>query len=211
VTHPPDALAPRRRTTRLLAPALPLTERAAALARAAVVGLAALAIAPAVQAALAGRVIAVHDGDTLSIRSASGLTTRVRLFGIDAPERGQAYGSASRRALAMLVAGREVRVVERGRDSYGRLLGTVHLEAQDVNARLVRDGYAWVYERFERDAALLALQAEAKAARRGLWRDPHPEPPWRWRAREREREREPAAWRAGAACTSYAGPPLVLA
>lgn len=129
-----------------------------------------------------GRVVSVHDGDTVTVLAA-GVERRVRLVGIDAPERGQPYGSASRRGLAARVGGRVVTVIERGADAYGRTLGRVLVAGSDVNAAQVRDGFAWVYRRFENDPALIAQEAEAKAAARGLWRDPEPVPPWVWRER----------------------------
>lgn len=140
--------------------------------------------------------VAVHDGDTITVLSA-GRDIRVRLAGIDAPERGQPFRNASRNALEAQVAGREVRVVERGRDGYGRVLGRVYAGPVDVNAEQVRAGFAWVFRRFEQDPALLALEAEAKIARRGLWRDLKPVPPWVWRERQalrptRTAAREPA-------------------
>jgi endonuclease YncB( thermonuclease family) len=129
-----------------------------------------------------GRVVKVHDGDTVTVL-VGGVERRVRLVGIDAPERGQPYASASRRGLAARVGGRIVKVIERGTDSYGRTLGRVLVAGSDANAAQIRDGYAWVYRRFENDPALIAQEAEAKAAGRGLWRDPEPVPPWVWRER----------------------------
>ena len=143
----------------------------------------ACAVAAPVSAELVGRVVAVHDGDTITVLVA-GRDIRVRLHGIDAPERGQPFANASRHALEAQVAGREVRVIERGHDGYGRLLGRVHAGTTDVNAEQVRAGYAWVFRRFVNDAALLALEAEARDGRRGLWRDPKAMPPWRWRERQ---------------------------
>jgi len=145
--------------------------------------------APQAGADFCGRVTTVHDGDTVTVL-ADRVARRVRLVGIDAPERGQPYGSAARRQLAARVGGREVMVVERGTDSYGRTLGRVLVAGADANAAQVRDGYAWVFRRFENDAALVALEDEAKAARRGLWRDAEPVPPWLWRERH---PRPPAA------------------
>jgi endonuclease YncB( thermonuclease family) len=146
--------------------------------------LCAIALAAAGRAAadFTGRVVTVHDGDTISVLVGR-TPVRVRLVGIDAPERMQPYGAASRRALADRVAGRDVHVVERGRDVFGRVLGRVFVQGADVNAEQVRSGYAWVY-RFERDATLLALEAEARAARRGLWGDVRAVPPWQWRERQ---------------------------
>ncbi len=142
-----------------------------------------LLVAAAAAAELVGRVVAVHDGDTITVLVA-GRDIRVRLAGIDAPERGQPFRNASRHALEAQVAGREVRVVERGRDGYGRVFGRVYVGPIDVNAEQVRSGYAWVFRRFGQDPVLLALETEAKAAQRGLWRDPKPVPPWLWRDRK---------------------------
>ena len=144
----------------------------------------AVVFASVARADFRGRVVAVHDGDTISVLVDQS-PVRVRLAGVDAPERGQPFANASRHALEALVAAREVQVVERGRDGYGRVLGQVIVGVIDVGTEQVRSGYAWVYRRFERDARLIALEAEAKAARRGLWRDPKPVPPWRWRERQR--------------------------
>jgi endonuclease YncB( thermonuclease family) len=145
-----------------------------------------------------GRVVKVHDGDTVTVLAA-GVERRVRLVGIDAPERGQPYASASRRGLAGRVGGRVVRVIERGTDSYGRTLGRVLVAGSDANAAQVRDGYAWVFRRFENDPALIAQEAEAKAAGRGLWRDPEPLPPWVWRERHPPRPAAQGALAPGAA------------
>lgn len=141
-------------------------------------------------AGVTGRVVGVHDGDTISVLIA-GQSVRVRLAGIDAPERGQPFGSVSQIALAKRVAEREVRLVVRGRDRYGRLLARVYMNGVDVNAEQVRGGHAWVFRRFQGDANLLSLEAEAKAARRGLWRDANAAPPWSWRDRQ-PATREPA-------------------
>jgi endonuclease YncB( thermonuclease family) len=148
--------------------------------------------APEARADFAGRVVAVHDGDTVTVLSA-GVARRVRLLGIDAPERGQPYASVSRRALATRVAGREVTVVERGKDSFGRALGRVLVAGTDANTAQVQDGHAWVFRRYETDPALIALEAEAKAAGRGLWRDSAPVPPWVWRETHPPRPARPAA------------------
>jgi micrococcal nuclease len=139
-------------------------------------------------ATLSGRVVAVHDGDTLTVLVEQ-REVRVRLAGIDAPERGQPYANASRRALAGRVARREVVVDADGRDGFGRTLGVVRADGVDVNRAMVRDGWAWVFRRYAHDAALLALEEEARRERRGLWRDAQPEAPWTYRERN---ERKPA-------------------
>ena len=145
-------------------------------------------------APLAGRVVHVHDGDTLTVL-VERREVRVRLAAIDAPERGQPFATASRRALSARVAGRDVVVDVQGRDGFGRTLGVVRVAGADVNREQVRDGWAWVFRRFAHDAALVALEDEARLARRGLWRDPQPVPPWTWR--ETHPPRAPSAAPAG--------------
>lgn len=130
------------------------------------------------------QVIKVMDGDTLMIQSAN-REERVRLMGIDAPEYKQPYGVAARNALNNLVNGRKVRVVPVEQDQYGRLVARIYLGNVDVNLKLVRDGYAWVYHQYTNDAELYAAEQEARTAQRGLWSQRQPIPPWKWRAQHR--------------------------
>ena len=130
--------------------------------------------------AFTGRVVGIADGDTLTVMHEQ-RPVRVRLFGIDAPEHGQPFASRARESLSELAHGRDADVDERGRDTYGRVLGRVRVAGVDVNAEQVRRGYAWVFRRYTRDPVLLALEDDARAARRGLWRDAAPVAPWTWR------------------------------
>ena len=108
---------------------------------------------------------------------------RVRLAEIDTPESRQPYGNRARQALSDLAFNQQARVVVRDTDRFGRTVGRVYVGDVDVNAELVRQGAAWVYRQFSRDPSLLTLEAEAKAAKRGLWGLPETErcPPWDWR------------------------------
>ena len=134
--------------------------------------------APAVQ----GRVVAVHDGDSLSV-VLDGEPTKVRIFGVDAPELRQPWSRRARRALEALVEDHEVRVVEVDRDAYGRLVADVFAGDVCVGCELVRDGHAWVYRQFTDDRTLLRLESEARESATGLWSLPESEriPPWEWR------------------------------
>ncbi|WP_043839199.1 thermonuclease family protein [Muricoccus aerilatus] len=138
-------------------------------------------------AELTGRVVGLADGDTLTLLTPERRQVRVRLGEIDTPESRQPYGSRAQQALSELVFGKEARVVVQDTDRYGRTVGRVYAGSVDVNAEMVRQGAAWVYRQYSRDASLLQLEAEAKAARRGLWALPEAErtPPWEWRAAER--------------------------
>jgi endonuclease YncB( thermonuclease family) len=122
------------------------------------------------------RVVTVIDGDTVVVVQGQKKTT-VRIAGIDAPEKSQPYGIASRDALAILVLRKDVEVVPRAVDDYGRLIGRVTIGALDVADAQLRRGLAWENSRYHSDKAMLALQAEAQRARRGLWASPNPQPP----------------------------------
>jgi endonuclease YncB( thermonuclease family) len=133
----------------------------------------------------AGRVVAVADGDTLTLLRADRSQQRVRLAEIDTPERGQPYSRRSREALAALVAGKQVRLQPVTVDRYGRSVARIYVGDLDVNAALVRQGAAWVYREHAREPLLYELEREARAQRRGLWALPEAQrvPPWEWRKR----------------------------
>lgn len=134
-------------------------------------------------------VLQVVDGDTIDVVPLpGGKETRIRLAGIDAPERAQPHGAEATRALSLAILGREVRIRVEDVDRYGRTVGRVFLEGGDVNHGLVRAGLAWAYRQYTRDAALLEAEATAQSERRGLWTDSNPQPPWAWRAARRRAE-----------------------
>jgi len=141
---------------------------------------------PAPDTALRGQATRITDGDTFTLRYSSTEDERVRLHGIDAPERAQPHGSAAGAALASLIEGREVRVEVVDRDNYGRLVGRIWVDDLDVNLAMVRDGHAWWYEYYAKDRHDLE-QAEdaARRAQRGLWAQRNPIPPWEWRRNRR--------------------------
>ncbi len=121
----------------------------------------------ATAADLTGKIVAVHDGDTITLLTANKQQIKVRLAEIDTPELAQPYGSKAKQALSDLVFGREVRVVVQDTDRYGRTVGRVYVSSTDVNAELVKQGAAWVYKQYLRDQSLLPLEAQAQAAQGG--------------------------------------------
>jgi endonuclease YncB( thermonuclease family) len=140
-----------------------------------------------------GRVIAVFDGDTLELRVGED-NLRVRIAGIDTPERGQPWAERAKQALSARVFGRAVRVNRVGVDRYGRTIGEVYADDVCVGCELVREGHAWVYRGFSDDPVLFELEAEARAARRGLWGldETDRTPPWEWRRAHRAKGGERA-------------------
>jgi endonuclease YncB( thermonuclease family) len=147
--------------------------------------LSALLVAPVAAEEFTGRVVGVSDGDTIKVLHAHQSET-VRLLGVDAPERRQAYGDRARRFTAELAFARTVTVRANGRDRNGRLLGEVVLpDCRSLNQELVRAGYAWWFRKYSRDMRLAHLEEEARQDRRGLWADAAPQAPWEYRISRR--------------------------
>lgn len=126
------------------------------------------------------KVIAVLDGDTVLIKRANGLK-KVRMAGIDAPEKAQLFGETAKRSLAEMVLGKQVKVASEAVDQYGRMVARISVDSLNVNAEQIRRGMAWENSRFHNDRVLLALQEEARREPRGLWAQADPMPPWEWR------------------------------
>ena len=130
-----------------------------------------------------GKVVKVVDGDTFDLMF-EGKKIRVRMFGIDSPERGQAFNVKAKEFTASVIAGKEVSVVIRDKDRYGRFVCDVYLDDSTyVNAEIVKAGYAWHFTRYSDDMQLARLQDEARNEMRGLWQDSSPVPPWEFRRR----------------------------
>lgn len=131
--------------------------------------------------AFPGKVIGVHDGDTITVLRADKTQVNVRLNQIDAPELGQAFGQAAKKALAAMVFGQTAEITDHGLDKYGRTIGTVTVGATDANAAMVQQGYAWAYRKYLQDQIFLTWEANARNQRLGLWNEPNAVPPWEWR------------------------------
>jgi micrococcal nuclease len=137
-----------------------------------------------------GEVVSVLDGDTIEVMH-NGKAQRVRLYGIDCPEKGQPFGNNAKQAASTLVFAMEVTLEIHGKDKYGRILADVLLaDGTNVNQRLVRDGWCWWYRKYApEDAVLEALEAQARDTKIGLWADSEPVPPWEWRKSSKEKPR----------------------
>jgi len=128
--------------------------------------------------AISGQVVKISDGDTITILTQEKQQVKVRLYGIDAPEKKQPYGQKSKQFLSNLIAGRSVEIQEKGKDRYKRVLGIVYLDGQDINAQMVLSGYAWAYVKYSK--IYVGQELKARSQNLGLWRD-KPIPPWEWR------------------------------
>lgn len=148
----------------------------------------ALASLPASAGQIAGKVVSVADGDTVTVLDANNQQHKIRLSGIDAPERAQPFGRQAREHLANLIAGEQVAVETSKTDRYGRSIGKVLAQNRDINLAMVAAGLAWHYKLYENeqptaDRPLYSSAEEmARAQRLGLWRDPQPVAPWTWRS-----------------------------
>ncbi len=144
-------------------------------------------LSPLSQAASVYRVVGVSDGDTLTALSTGRERIKCRLYGIDAPEKKQAYGQASKASLAALSFGRSAVIDILGRDRYGRSLCKVQVNGLDVNREQIARGMAWMYRQYARDADYSDAEMGAQAHRLGVWRDSDPVPPWDFRRRRNTR------------------------
>ncbi len=142
---------------------------------------------PALAEDFTGKVVGVTDGDTIRVLWDKE-EIKIRLEGIDCPESHQAFGTKAKQATSELAFGKTVTVQAKGKDRYGRTLGEIILpDGTNLNRELVRSGFAWWYKRYSKDESLGRLEAEARAAKLGLWADPNPVPPWEWRQERRRR------------------------
>ena len=134
---------------------------------------------------LTGEVVGVTDGDTITVL-VDEASYKVRLDGIDCPEKKQPFGTVARKFTSEKCFGETVVVLVRGRDRYGRILGEVILpDGGSLNEELLKAGYAWWFYKYSRRKTLRDLERSARAARRGLWSDAQPQPPWDYRKERR--------------------------
>jgi endonuclease YncB( thermonuclease family) len=160
------------------------------------------------QADIYGKVVAVSDGDTIKVLDSSNVQHKVRLTGIDAPEKAQPFGNASRNHLASLVAGKGVHVESSKTDRYGRVLGKVWVQpgncpscskSLDANHAQILSGMAWWYRHYAKDQPTedreryKSAVSEAKEKKLGLWSEPNAIPPWAWRRGQRPQTAKVAA------------------
>ena len=158
----------------------------------ALAGLAFALIAAAAQAeTLTGRVVAISDGDTLTILDDSKRQHKIRLAGIDSPEKGQPFGEYCKKSLSDLAYDRMVVVESNKLDRYGRVIGKVLVDGRDANLEQVRRGCGWHYKKYQNEQSLEdrtsydAAEQSARNGKVGLWGDRDPVAPWEWRGRSR--------------------------
>jgi len=134
-----------------------------------------------------GEVVGVLEGSTIEVVRL-GKVERIRLHGLDCPEKGQPYGDDVKQAISALVFAMQVTVEPHGKDKHGRIMADVLLaDGTNVNHALVKDGRCWWSRKSAPgDAELERLELEAREAKKGLWEDPEPIPPWEFRKAQRK-------------------------
>lgn len=146
---------------------------------------------PALSQSLSGRVVAIADGDTLTILTDEKQQVKIRLAGIDAPEKGQPFGQKAKENLSRLVFNQMVLIDGEKRDRYGRLVAKVLIDGTDAGLEQVRAGLAWHFKQYEREQSqadrkkYAVAEEEARKEKRALWQDAAPVPPWEFRAMKR--------------------------
>lgn len=131
------------------------------------------------------------DGDTITILDSSKTQHKIRLAGIDAPEKAQPFGQVSKQNLSSMVFEQHVTIDWEKRDRYQRIVGKVLLNRRDVNLEQLKAGLAWHYKKYEQEQSAedrksyAQVEVEAQHAKVGLWVDADPTPPWNWRKQKR--------------------------
>lgn len=166
--------------------------------------LATLAVSSAGAETITGKVVGVSDGDTITVLDGDRTQFKIRVAGIDAPEKAQAFGQRSKEAMSTLVFGKDVEVITSKRDRYGRHIGKVMVSEPSCSTRncpktldaglaQLTVGMAWWYRKYAReqsaeDAGAYELaEREARSRNVGLWRDQNPTAPWDWRHTSRRK------------------------
>jgi endonuclease YncB( thermonuclease family) len=140
---------------------------------------------PKVTETFTAKVIGVSDGDTLKVLRNNEQIT-IRLEGIDAPEVRQSFGTRSKQALSQMAFGATATIRKTGEDRFGRTLGFVEVNGVAVNSKMIEDGWAWHYKKYNDDRKLAELENQARKSKSGLWADPTlPLSPWEFRARSK--------------------------
>lgn len=139
-----------------------------------------------------GKVVGVLDGDTVKVLRDGKDLEKIRLVGIDAPEKKQDFGQRSKQALSEKISGKTVKVEFKKRDRFGRLLGKILLGEEDINLGQIKNGMAWHYKQFSREQSPVdadnyaAAEATARASRTGLWSRADARAPWEFRHPKRK-------------------------
>lgn len=127
-----------------------------------------------------GKCVGVSDGDTITVMH-EGKGEKIRLYGVDCPEKKQAFGKRAKKFTSNMVFGKDVEVRPVTTDRYARTIAWTYVNGTCVNEELLKAGFAWHYKRYSPDTHLAELETEARQKKAGLWADTNPLPPWSFR------------------------------
>lgn len=132
--------------------------------------------------------IKVHDGDTITLADKYGKEIKLRLYGIDAPELAQLYGNEAKSYLQHILSNNNITFKEKHKDTYGRTVATVFVENNNINLEMVKAGYAWHYDRYNKSNVYAKAQQYAKENKLGLWQQENPIEPSQYRKGKKNNE-----------------------
>lgn len=138
------------------------------------------------------RVVSVNDGDTITVLH-EGRQVKIRLYGIDTPEKSQSFGQKAKDLTSALVAGRSIEVEQKDVDRYGRIVGLVKVDGQILNELIIQNGFAWVYRQYCKErfcSDWIRLEDSVRQQKKGMWSDSNIIPPWEWRHQQKEEPSE---------------------
>lgn len=132
-------------------------------------------------AQIKGIVVSIADGDTFTLLDSENKQIKIRLHGIDCPERAQDFGQVAKQYLSDLIFRKPVSVTQTDIDRYGRTIGIVYIDTININERILLSGLAWHYKRYDSNPVWSKLEQTAKENKKGLWSKNDPVPPWEFR------------------------------
>ena len=130
---------------------------------------------------LIGKVVKIIDGDTFDVLLVDNTTVRIRMFGIDCPERRQDYYQVCKDALGEYIFGKNVELILHGKDAYRRTLAEVFFQKENINVKMVKNGFAWHFKKYSSDLIIAEAENNARKAKIGLWKMDNSIAPWKYR------------------------------
>jgi micrococcal nuclease len=137
---------------------------------------------------LFGKPVKVSDGDTFTILTSEKREIKIRLYGIDAPERGQDFGNVAKEYLGQLLKDQVVTIKSKGRDQYGRTIGIAIIGTKNINEELLKAGLVWHFKEYDKNPTWNLLEVQAREQKKGLWSHARPIPPWEFRKAKKQKK-----------------------
>ena len=137
-----------------------------------------------------GKVVGVKDGDTVVLLLEGNVQKTIRLADVDCPESGQSFGKNAKKFTSDKVFGKKVKLIEAGKDRWGRTIGEIYYGKFYLSAEIIKAGYGWWYQQYSKKNELKALQVKAKNQKIGLWQEKNPVSPWEYRKLKREKSKK---------------------